>query len=139
MASTAFDLGSFLRGLLAVTSGSQLTAENPADGQSASVIQAGAGQLGAVVDNRLMLTGPWEKLQPWLVKHLRAGPGARLLVHFRFPGDQERAVLTAVDKLRRQHNLKPLLPANTWVYPPMSSADDVPLSKLSTVCTVVNL
>lgn len=133
------DLGSFLRGLLAVTSASQLTVENPADGQSASVIQAGAGQLGAVVDNRLMLTGPWEKLQPWLIKHLRAGLGAKLLVHFRFPSEQERAVLTAVDKQRRQHNQKPLLPANTWVYPPMSSSDDVPLSKLSTVCTVLNL
>jgi hypothetical protein len=133
------DLGSFLRGLLAVTSASQLTAENPADGQSASVIQAGAGQLGAVVDNRLMLTGPWEKLQPWLIKHLRAAPGAKLLVHFRFPSEQERAVLTAVDKQRRQHGQKPLLPANTWVYPPMSSSDDVPLSKLSTVCTVLNL
>jgi hypothetical protein len=138
MASAAFDLGSFLRGCLAITSAAQLTAENPDNGQAASIIQAGAGQLGAVVDNRLMLTGPWEKLQPWLIKHLHAVPGTRLLVHFRFPSEQERAVLTAVDKQRRQHNLKPLLPANTWVYPPMSSSDDVPVSKLSTVCTMVS-
>lgn len=136
MATAQFDLGSFLRGLLAVTSASSLTVENT-DGQSAGVIQAGAGQLGAVVDNRLMLTGPWEKLQPWLVKHLRAGPGTKLLVHLRFPSEQERAVLTALDKLRRQHSHKPALPGNTWVYPPMSADDGAALSKLSTVCTVV--
>jgi hypothetical protein len=137
MATASFDLGSFLRGLLGVTSASQLTAENPADAQAVSIIQAGGGQLGAVVDSRLMLTGAWEKLHPWVVKHLHAGPGTKLLVHFRFHGE-ERPVLTALDKLRRQHNLKPLLPANTWVYPPMSAADDVPLSKYCTVCTVVH-
>lgn len=136
MAAAHFDLGSFLRGLLTITSASALTVDS-SDGPSAGIIQAGAGQLGAVVDNRLMLTGGWDKLQPWLVKHLRATSGARLLVHFRFPGEQERAVLTAVDKLRRQHNHKPVLPGNTWVFPPMAGDDGAPLSRLSTLGTVV--
>jgi hypothetical protein len=137
MSAPAFDLGSFVRGLLALPHATLVTLENQAEGLLAAICQGGAGQFGVVMDNRLMLTGPWEKVQPWLAKNLRLGPGARLLANFKFAGEQERAVLTALDKQRRQHGLKPLLAVNTWVYPPLSADDGSPLSRLSTVATLV--
>jgi len=138
MSAPTFSLGSFLAGLMNVPQSSLVTVENAATGALAALCQAGAGQVGAVMSHRLMMTGPWDKVQPWLLKSLQVGPGTRLLVHFRFDG-KEMPVLTALDKLRRQHGLKPLLPNNTWVFPPMTSPDGAPLGKLNTVCTVIQV
>ncbi|MBY0527047.1 MAG: hypothetical protein K2R98_26875 [Gemmataceae bacterium] len=137
MPDHGFAFGAFLQGAMNIPQTAVLTIENATDGVLATLCQAGAGQVGAVVDHRLMMTGTWEKVQPWLLKCLHVGPGTKVLVHFKFPGDKEMPVLTALDRLRRQHGLKPLLPANTWVFPAMTTPDGEPLGKLSTACTLV--